>query len=217
MDGYFKSLLVCALFQIAAPTTVLAQEEDDAYRGFDSIVSELEMAADEPAPPQDDWEEVAIHGGAGLVASYFNVARNTPMEQLSFNGVMRGFQLHFGVNLFSRVLRMEGLFRNYNSETVDVGIRNEVVDLKEFEFRTVYLPVLNDKMKWRFGGGLSARYMTLNSEKASTPAASFMAGFERALTPTVSFGPDLSYRYPIISDTFDKGGFDASLKLNAMF
>jgi hypothetical protein len=211
MDGYLKSLLVCALF--AGPTTVLA-DDDEAYRGYDSIVSELKMAADEPVIASDDWEEVAIHGGAGLIASRYNIYRADGAKTLSANGMMTGFQLHFGVNLFTKHARMEGVFRNYNSETARDGF---VVDLKEFEFRAIYLPSLADQMKWRLGGGLSARYMTLNSDKVSTPAMSLLAGFERALTPTVSFGPDLSYRYPLVSDTFDRASFDASLKVNATF
>jgi hypothetical protein len=205
---------------MAAPTTVLAQDEDGSYANYDSLISQLEMQAAEPTPTivHDDWDEVALHGGAGLIASHYSIDYHRPGQSLALSGLMTGFQLHFGVNLFSRKARVEGIFRNYASDYNTGGPgKGYTVDLKEFEFRGVYLPPINDKMRLRFGAGLSARYMNLDAEKASTPAASLVAGFERSLTPTVSFGPDFCYRTPLISDTFDRDSFDASLKLNAMF
>lgn len=214
MHGRLRTLMILALF--AAPTTVLAEDDDGSYTSYDSLVSQLEMQASEPVPTivKDDWEEVALHGGAGLIASYYQVEFNRPQESLAMSGMMTGFQLHFGVNLFTRKVRVETIFRNYASDSSNARY---TVDLKELEFRGVYIAPFNDKMRMRFGGGLSARYMNLNSEKATTPAASFLVGFERSLTPTVSFGPDFSYRTPLISDTFDRDSSDISLKLNAMF
>jgi hypothetical protein len=216
MRGCLKSLLICAL--LGASTTVWADEDDASYASYDSIVNQLEMAAEEPAPVVEDWEEVAIHGGAGLIASYYHLGYSKGGTVIEQAGVMKGFQLHFGMNLFSKKARFEGVFRNYNSDSFSFGGgRDYTIDLKEFEFRTIYLSSISDKMKLRIGGGLAARYMSLNSERVSTPAASAMIGLERAITPTVSFGPDLSYRMPIVKDTFDKYSWDASLKLNAMF
>lgn len=214
MQGSLLTALILALF--LAPTIVLAEDEDDNYTNYDSLVSQLEMQAEEPVPVTSDidWEEVALHGGLGLIASYYNINQSAAGSTVSASGMMRGFQLHFGVNLFTRRARVEGVFRNYASESIN---NQYVVDLKEFEFRGIYLPPMSDKMKLRFGGGLAARYMTLNSEKASTPVAAFLVGFERSITPTVSFGPDLTYRSPLVSDTFDKASFDASLKMNATF
>jgi len=210
-----KLILFIAL---AASTIVWAQEEDESYTGFNDLVSKLEMAASEPVPVADhSWEEVALHGGAGFNMSYANL--RSP-EGVTGSGIMKGLEAHFGVNLFTRRARVEGIFRNYAAESLS---SNLTADLMEFEFRGVFLPPMPDKMKLRFGAGLCARYMEIEAgsrrvpHKASTPSASFMIGFERKITPTVAIGPDVSYRSALISDTFDKASADVTLRMNATF
>lgn len=203
---------------ILGSTIVWAEGE---YTGYDSIVSQLEMQANQPLVVTDDWDEVALHGGVGLNLAYTHL--RSP-EGVSGSGVMKGLELHFGVNVFTRRARIEGLFRNYGQETLSSSLS---ADLKEFEFRGVYLPPMPDKMKLRFGLGLSARYMAIEAKasggggraahKASTPAAAFLVGFERKLTSTVAIGPDVAYRSALVSDTFDKSSWDATLRMNATF
>lgn len=209
---------------VLSSTIVRAEEDEESYTSYDSIVAQLQTAADaddKPVAQDMNWDEVAIHGGAGFTMSYTSV--RAPEGTLG-TGVMKGFEAHFGMNLFSRKARMEGLFRNFAQEQLSSNI---TADCKEFEFRGVFLPAgLPDKMKLRFGMGLAARYMDISSKtqsgryvthKASTPATTFLIGFERKIAPSVAIGPDISYRSALTSDTFDKSSWDASLRLNATF
>lgn len=212
MNGCLKGLLFVSL--LGASTVVVADDED-SYTGFDSIVSQLTTASEDPLPSQvDDWDEVAIHGGVGFIVSSYQIHEVKGGTSIEANGLMKGFQAHFGMNMFSKNVLMEGIFRKYSSDNVAT---NYVVDLKEFEMRGVFLPMIKGKMKMRAGAGLTARYMSLNNDKASTPFASVLVGFERMLSPTVAVGPDLSYRSALTSDTFDKSAWDASIRLNATF
>lgn len=212
------------LFLILATTAtnVRADDSDDsAYVNYDSLVSELKASAEEPAaaPSPTDWEDVAIHLGAGIVTSFVDV---TSPEGINGAGVLKGFEAHAGANLFSKKARAEMLFRNYASEPLSSTLS---AHLREFELRLVFIPIVRDKMRVRAGAGFAARYMDLRSRSfgrirehsTSTPASTFMVGFERKLTHSVSVGPDLSYRSAVISETFDKSAWDASLRINATF
>ncbi len=215
----FRFLAVLALW--VGSTNVLAQEDDASYVGFDSLVSELKASAEEPLnpPPRSEWEDVAIHFGAGIVTSFVSV---TSPEGQSGAGVMKGFEVHVGANLFSTKARAEMLFRNYTSEPLSSTL---TADLREFELRLVFMPLVRNKMHLRTGAGFSARYMDLSTRaftlrsdhSASTPTSSFFLGFERKLTPALTVGPDISYHSAVVSDTFDKSAWNASLKLNATF
>ncbi len=216
------TVIATAVYLATASTIVWAEEEDDSYTGYESIVSQLRSAADTTPQIQSEdinWEEVALHGGIGITTSFVHVA--SP-EGANGSGIMKGFEAHFGVNLFTRKARVEGIFRNYAQEDLSSDM---TADLKEFEFRGVFLPSMPDKMRLRLGLGLSARYMDISARsggkwtphKASTPASSFMIGFERKISATVAIGPDLTYRSALISETFDKSSWDASLRLNATF
>lgn len=210
------------LAMMMSTTYVEAEEDDDSsYVNYDSLVSELKASAEEPAQPapSTDWEDVAIHLGAGIVTSFVDV---TSPEGINGAGVLKGFEAHAGANLFSKKARAEMLFRNYASEPLSTTLS---AHLREFELRLVFIPLVRDKMRIRAGAGFAARYMDLRTRSfgqirdhsVSTPASTFMVGFERKLTPSVTVGPDLSYRSAVISETFDKSAWDASLRINATF
>ncbi|MGZ3723790.1 MAG: hypothetical protein ACXVA9_12695 [Bdellovibrionales bacterium] len=205
-------------------TNVWAADEDTSYSNYDSIVNELKTSIDDrPAPPpigEDfDWQEVALHGGLAFATSFVHV--NAPNGAVG-TGMLKGVEFNFGMNLFTRTMRAEGAFSSYASEELDNNLK---ADLKEFELRVVYLPALQDNTTLRFGLGLAARYMNLDSRaggvwqnyQGSTPSSLFLVGFERKISANVTLGPDLSYRSAIVSDTFDKSAWDASFRLNATF
>ncbi len=211
---------LAALALLMGSTNVLAEDDDESYVGFDSLVSELTAKAQDPVPvDSSDWEDVALHAGVGIVTSYISI--RSP-EGEAGAGIMKGIEAHFGANLFSKRLRAEVLFRNYAAESLTSSL---TADLKEFELRAVYLPYLRDRMRMRIGAGFSARYMDVDTRTAtvsadhsrSTPSASFLLGFERKITSSVAIGPDLTYRSAIVSETYDKSAWDASLNLNATF
>jgi hypothetical protein len=221
--GDFMKRLAAVLI-LLLPTFVWA-EDDNSFVSYDNIVNELKESAKEPqvqvVTPRDDfgWEEVAIHGGLGIGASYASV---TSPSGIRGSGLMTGWAANFGINLFSRYWRAEGAFNSFSQSSLAADLKAE---LKEFELRAVYLPPLEDNMVLRLGAGIAARYMSLNAQgdghwetfQATTPSTVFLLGFERKITKSLSLGPDISYRAALVSDTFDKSGWDASFRLNASF
>lgn len=218
-----KSVLYIVGLFLCFPSLVLA-DDDASYTSYDSIISELRATADErpPTPPVSDgfdWEEVAIHGGIGFATSWASVA--TPNGAVG-SGLMKGVTVNFGTNLFTRKLRAEGAFTSYAQENFDENVK---ASLKEFELRVMYMNQMNEKTTLRFGLGLAARYLTVDSAnsgqwenyQASTPSSVAMIGFERKITPSVAVGPDLSYRSALIAETIDKSAWNASFRLNATF
>lgn len=206
---------------LAVSTNVWA--EDESYTNYDSIVNELKSSTDDkmPTPPTDDfdWQEVALHGGIAFATSWVSL---TSPDGVAASGLLKGVEVNFGMNLFTRKLRAEGAFSSFAEEQLEHNLK---ADLREFELRLVYLPQIQDDTTVRFGLGLAARYMSVDSQtsgqwanhQASTPSSLFLIGFERKISPSIALGPDVSYRSALVSDTFDKSAWDASFHLNATF
>jgi hypothetical protein len=206
---------------LALSTNVKAAE-DDSFKSYDSIVNELKASQEEskPAPkPEDEemnWDDVALHGLLGLGTSF--VSMTTPSGQ-SASGILTGVHIGAGVNLFSPKARAEAGFTNYSSEHLAAGVQ---AAMREYELRLVFLPMTTQKTALRMGAGLAGRYIDLNlaggtSFHSSTPVSLLLLGFEMQLAKNVYVGPDLSYRSALISDTFDKSAWDATICLNAVF
>lgn len=219
MSHALKLGLVGLIFALIPTTNVWADEDDDSYTSYDAIVADLNESANEtyipPSPDAFDWDEVAIHGGVGLATTFVQIDAVSGRS----TGLLKGFEGHFGVNLFSKSARAEGALRTFMPTETSGGATTE---LKEFELRVLYTPRIFTKTMLRMGGGVAARYMTFNvsglaSYNLSTPASSFTLGFERKMSPHVALGPDVSYRSSLISDTIDKSAWNASLRLNATF
>jgi len=205
---------------ILCTTNVWANYDDDSFVNYDSIISELKASAEDvPEVVQNPlgWDEVAIHGGMSIATSFVSI---TAPNGAFGGGMMKGFEAHIGMNLFSRVARAELAYRSFAPE--DFGKVH--VDLREVEARLIFLPVLQDKLLLRMGFGLTARYMEIDGRhngesvhsEATTPASSVIVGVERKLSPAVSVGPDIAYR-SALTDSFDKSSWDAAIRLNATF
>ncbi len=214
----FPTLLVSLL---AFSTNVLAYD-DDSYKEYDSIVNELKASADEPMPlatTDTDWDAVAMHGALGISTSLVSI---TAPDGTTGSGLMKGVQFGGGVNLFSRKIRAEAAFTNFAQENLDRDIK---ADLKEFEVRAIFLPVVSDTTTIRIGAGVAARYMDVRSYSqhqwttytASTPSSLFLLGMEKKVSKSMTLGPDLSYRSTLVTNTYDKSSWDASFRLNATF
>lgn len=214
-----QNLFCLVVTMLLTATNVWALEDEESYTNYDSIIAELKASANEkpPAPPSEDlnWDEVAIHGGVGLSTAYVHIDTGSVRSA----GLLKGFEGHFGVNLFSKSARAEGILRSYMPAETSSTV---TTDLKEFELRVVYMPQIFDRTSLRLGGGVAARYMnvavaSIGNFNASTPASSLTLGFERKMSPHVALGPDVAYRSSLIRDTIDKSAWNASLRLNATF
>jgi hypothetical protein len=218
--------MLLSVSTIVWTSEVQASDEDSSYSNYDAIVSELKASMEETAPvPRKtagielEWEDIALHGDLGFATSWVAV---TSPNGVAGNGLMKGVQFGFGMNLFTRKVRAEGAFSNFSSESLSPNLK---ADLKAFELRMIYLPAIAHKMTMRFGLGLAARYLNLETNtggpasvyQASTPSSVLLIGFERKINSTFALGPDISYRSAIVGDTYDKSSWDASFRLNATF
>ncbi len=198
-------------------------EEDGSFTNYEAIIKDLKTSANETpltVPTKDyDWEDVAIHAGAAVAGSW--VAVNGP-DQAGGSGLLKGIEVNFGINLFSKSVIAEGAYLNFAEENLNPQLKT---DLKEFELRLVYCTRLQDDVHLRLGAGLAARYLTVDSYANShwsttqytSPSSVFLLGVERKISKILTFGPEISYRAAIGSDTFDRSSVDGSLRLNATF
>lgn len=211
------STLIIAIASLTT-TNVWAYDDDGSYTSYDSIVNELKASAeDNQAPEQPDlnWDEVSLHVGMAYLDS-FPVIR-LPEGSIQ-PGILNGFEVFTGANLFSKKVRGEIAFRNYLSANTGMS----TVKLREFQARVLALPPINDNNLMRMGLGFGMRYMDVNAAglvsdgSVTTPAVSLILGFEHRFTRSIAVGPDLSYYSPM-SATFDKSSWDGAIRLNATF
>lgn len=209
------------LFVVCGATNVWA-DDDGSFVNYEAIVNDLKASADQPLPHEEktQWDDVAIQGGLGLATSY--VSFDSPALGQNASGLMKGFEAHVGMNLFSRNARAEATFRNFAQD----GINNAVhAGMRELEASVVFLPILQDKTLLRMGGGLSERFLDIQShvfgrwvqDSSTTPFYSILLGFEHKIAKDVSVGPDFAHHASLDSSSFNKSSWDASFRLNATF
>ncbi|MBX3022385.1 MAG: hypothetical protein KF799_11995 [Bdellovibrionales bacterium] len=211
----FTALMTCA-------TNVWALDDDESFTSYESIVSELKTDAEEVLPVREetDWAAVAMHGGLGVTASFINV--EMPDIGITSSGLLKGFEAHFGFNLFSRQARAEAAFRNYAHDALS---NRTAADMRELEMRIVFLPELRDRLLLRMGAGVSQRFVDVVVRNPSdeirrswsTPYYSLLLGFEKKIAKTVSVGPDFSHHAVLDASSYSKSAWDASFRLNATF
>lgn len=215
-QGWKFSLIVLVAF---SATNVWA-EDDGSFTNYDTIVNELKADAEyNPEPVRDElgWDEVAISGGMALATSFISI---TAPNGATGGGMLNGFELFTGANLFSKKARGEIGIRSFAPG--EFGRVN--VNLRELEARLIFLPVLGERLTMRMGIGLTARYMDIDGQangvsvrsEATTPASAVILGLERKLSRAISIGPDLAYRSSLTA-SFDKSAWDAAIRLKATF
>ncbi len=215
------------LFFIFALSSISSQaatsyDSDESGLGYEAIVGELEKL-DAPLPTttvsEDPFELAKIHVGFAMLSSYANFQLASGKGE---SGLLTGFELSFGIDLFSPEWMALGSIRSYSSEKLGDSIRAK---LQEFDLKFLYKNYLSRRVQGVFGLGLSARYLDLKTEVASqtqttkytTPASVISAGFMARMGKQVSVGPEFSYRSAMINETADRNAFDGMLKLDAQF
>ncbi len=205
---------------LSAPTLVQAQEDDGH---FDKVVAELKAALNEeqePAPKRDtDFEDTQIELGGALAGNYLTIGDNGAPEG---SAMMKGFDLHFGIDLFSPHWVAEAGFRSFGAEKM---ASNYSASLQEYELRIVHKSDLQKKLQLRAGAGMSALLLkTMDSRDGrysesldEAPGWVALIGLDKVVTPKLSLGPELSFRSPLVHDTATRTSLDASLRLDFHF
>lgn len=222
-----KKLVLFALISTLTSAFSLSSWAYDSTEGedwvsYDSIISELSTSkgnANEVLPSDDAFDQIKLHAGVGLATSYVFVS---PKQSSRVYGFLRGFEANMGIDLFSRKWMAEGTFRSFGSEELRQG---EEISLKEFDLKVVYQDKMSNKLGYKFASGLASRYLnyianTPNGrieEKYSTPSAILATGLRAYVSPMISVGADVGYRWAMVEDTIDESAIDAALRLDARF
>ncbi len=204
----------------AAASSSFNMSED--YESFDSIVRGLSRSRSAPAVdlrPQDPLEQVQFHGGVALATTLVQVQT----QGLPFStALLRGVEASLGIDLFTPRWVAEGALRSFAEERAQKDL---YVSLKEFDLKFVHRIPKSTHSHYRFGAGLSARYLDMSQKSAdrtlrqefNTPAALVFLGGHTVISRHLSAGAEVSYRAPLVGETADKGGASASLRLDSQF
>lgn len=211
-----------------------ASVEDQDMLGYDSIVNELNREVQAPTslrsrggstvPVSDPFDNILIHGGVGFAHTMQTLDLGPNGGRTYFN--QRGFQATLGIDLFSENWMAEGSARSFGES----GESSTRISLKEFELKILYKNMLSQKLGFRVGGGLSARYMTIRQDSASTteqpigqtietttPSSVATLGLDMFLSKGFSLGLDLSTRNTMIAETLDRDSYDATFRVDTHF
>lgn len=212
MKKYILSILV-----LISPLT-MAEVNDENEVSYDGILAELSSNSSSAlGEDPDPFAHVLIHGGFAFATTWVSAE---PQDHDHVNGLLKGVEASFGIDLFSRHWLAEGAIRSFDQERLDNTAR---VSLKEFDLKGIYRENLSRYLILRLGLGLSARYMNYTpldgspTLKQTTPSSVAMLGFQAPLTKVLSLGIDVSMRTPLIEETFDKTAMDAVLRADAHF
>jgi hypothetical protein len=211
--------LLMAGLLVMATLPAFADDDTDVI-DYNSIVDQLHKestitTSKKSAASNDPFADVWMHGGVGL---------STIMQTIQLaNGQshfinQRGVQAALGIDLFSPNWMAEGTARNF-SETEDSSVRTAV---QEFELKALYKNRINGKLGFRFGGGLSARYLTVKETghrtvEYTTPSSVATLGLDFFMSSRFSVGADINGRSAMIGETADKNSIDGTIRLDAHF
>lgn len=221
MDRFFSRVAFALALVAALSQTSFAQEDESSHDDYDTILNQLNKEAarstarisgNQGASPFDD---VWIHAGIGLTGLVQDISFDDGTMHTMNN---RGIQAALGIDLFSEHWLAEGTARSFG-ENEDSNVRASV---QEFELKVIYKDRLAKSANFRFGGGLSGRYLTVKRYgqapmEYSTPMSIATTGLEMYLGDRFSVGVDLNGRFAMIGETIDKSSVDATVRVDTHF
>lgn len=191
---------------------------DESEVGFDEIVDDLSRSRGSLKASQtynDPFEDIQIHVGLGVTNGVFSVQHT---DGTNTQASQRGVQVNLGIDLFNPNLIAEGGIMSYMEREYD----RSNIGLQEFNLKLIYKDFLESNLSYRVGGGLAARYMTIQprssaEEKYTTPAWLGLVGLDIYLTKGLSLGGEVAGRGSLTSETPDQSSLDFSVRLDAHF
>jgi hypothetical protein len=223
-----KVLGACLLIgSISSVSLAAVDDSDDGdTQGYEQIINQLNREnnqtnfvrakrAAQSAPSANPLDDVKFHAGVGYATLMENLdlpdGSKTYMNQ-------KGVQAAFGIDLFSHYLLAEGTVRSFGPSDEQTAIQTT---LQEFELKVIYHDHFSKNLGFRFGGGLSARYLTISgdgpTQNYTTPTAVATMGVDFFANDFISFGVDLNGRDAMVSETIDHSSVDATLRLDTHF
>lgn len=208
-----KSWFLLLVFSFSCSVTQAAIFADESP-GYDSIIDELRTESTPTPRLVDPFDEIAIHFGFGVAASY---TRFVDSQAINSSGFLNGLELNVGLDLFSPQWVAQGTFRDYGK----TKLGQTQVGLQEYDLCVLYRPQFATSSRFVLGLGVAARYLTLTSGDASfrysTPASLFILGFETSVAKGILLSPQISYRSTMVEDSPDRYAMNTSLTLGLQF
>lgn len=209
----FTALLMMSLV-LMSTTKVCATEYEEIT--YDDLVNRLNKKKTSiQSNINHPLDSIMIHAGFGLVSSVSSIRIGNSESSRQQNG----FQLSFGIDLFSEQWAAEGTILNYGTDSSG----SETRTLRELDMKILYRSKWADGLSSRFGAGLSTRTLKISDTQTAlnindtTPAWVFSAGLESFLSRNFSIGTDLGFKFAMISRTADKNAVNFALRLNSYF
>lgn len=209
------------LFTLITMTFVQAQAQDN-LRSYEDIVRELSgpnRVNTRIGSDGTQFEKIRLHAQVGGIAS--RVALKLP-SSLPSSVSLGGVEAVLGIDLFSPRWIAEGALRSYNPK----DFADSEISMKEFDLRVVHQVPLWKTMDFRWGIGMSARYLSFSNELAesqdtaleyTTPASVFLLGAQTKFSHAVGLTAELAYRSRLVSDTVDRNSIDGSIRISGSF
>ncbi len=196
-------------------TKVQAQEyEEVSYEDLVNQINKKRARVSETSNNTSILDDITIHAGFGLLTSSMLVSESVRNSQIQLNG----FQLSFGIDLFSPLWVAEAAIRNFGSGSS--GSAN--YSFRELDMKVLYRSAANPgDIGIRVGGGLATQYLTLNDVGASidesAPASVVFAGVESKVSRNLAIGAELGYRNSLLSNAANRDSVDLTFRLDSFF
>ncbi len=209
--GWTKIWLAILLFS----PLLQAQSEDFEETSFERHIQELQAKQSPKEKPKEEFEEIELHGGMGLVNSIINLK----VQNKELYRYQSGFCLNVGIDLFSPAWFAEGSIVNYGTKSTF----NDKFSLREFDLKVLNRSAVGGIWSSRLGVGLASRYLkyenyeTRFSQNVTTPSSIWVAGLEARIVPQISLGVEANLRISLLSDTIDRNTLDLLVRLDSHF
>ncbi|MDZ4676166.1 MAG: hypothetical protein SGI74_01545 [Oligoflexia bacterium] len=167
------------------------------------------------------FDEVRIHAGVAFVNSFQDFAIAPGVRE---RGGIKGFDLNFGVDLFSDHWLAEGHIINFPES----GISDTRISSNGFELRLIYDTAIYEGLTVHGGVGVASRTYSIktsqrpdksvlrNDRSFSSGATVLAAGMDYWLNGLFSTGIELGNHIPMASGD-DPSSMDLTIKVNGHF
>jgi hypothetical protein len=216
-----KLLFILSLLLIIS-TPIKVQAYDDEDVSYDQLVNRLSQRKSSIIQNQSHpLDDIQIHAGVAYTLSQLNLE----LGNRSTSRQMTGFQLSFGIDLFSPNWIAEGAIRNFGTH----NLANETRSFRELDLKVLYHsnPAISTtgstvySNDYTFGTGISTRYLKYHDSQydinTTTPGFILLSGINGHFNKYLNAGAEISYRTSLITDSPDRGSFDLLFKMDSNF
>jgi hypothetical protein len=214
-----KFILFFALVFVLSPQPKVWAEEYEEI-SYDELVNRIgkkrsQVLRDKPGA--NVLDDIMIHAGFALTNSNLTYVNGGQSLQKNVNG----FQLSFGIDLFSPHWAAEGTLRNLGGSS-DMQINSEVKSFREFNIEVMYKNSVSEgTFGYRMGFGFGNRYLRISDNNGSfeeyNPLLVAFTGLDFNINRNFSVGTELSFRNSLINETHDKNSVDLLVRLDTYF